>query len=166
MAVALLAGLPPTAAAESAAGITWTAPSAWKSQGERPMRAATYVVPPAAGDKDAGECVVYYFGEGQGGSVDANLKRWEGQFSQKNGAPVFTKGKAAGLPLTTMDLSGTYLWSASPMSPDKVAKPGYRMLASIVETPQGPVFFKFTAPAKTLAANEKAFQTMLQGIKK
>jgi hypothetical protein len=52
------------------------------------------------------------------------------------------------------------------MSPDKVMKPGYRMLGAIVEAPQGSVFFKFTAPEKVVVANEAAFKQMVQGITK
>ncbi len=63
------------AQAESAGGLSWTAPPTWKSQGARPMRAATYVVPPSGGDKEPGECAVYFFGAGQGGSVQANVRR-------------------------------------------------------------------------------------------
>jgi len=40
------------------------------------MRAATYTIVPAAGDTASAECVVYFFGAGQGGSVEANLDRW------------------------------------------------------------------------------------------
>src|SRR5258706_15481964 len=36
--------------AESAAGVRWTAPSGWSSEGARPMRAATYRIAPAPGD--------------------------------------------------------------------------------------------------------------------
>ena len=46
-------------------------------------RAATY----EAGDS---ECVVYFFGQGQGGSVDANLARWSSQFTS-NGKPAPAK---------------------------------------------------------------------------
>ena len=44
------------------------------------MRAATYDIPAAPGDKDNAECAVYFFGEGQGGSIDAKLERWKNQF--------------------------------------------------------------------------------------
>ena len=37
--------------AESAAGIRWTAPATWKAEAARPMRAATYTIPLAAGDQ-------------------------------------------------------------------------------------------------------------------
>jgi len=152
--------------AESASGIKWAAPAAWKAQAQRPMRAATYVIPPAAGDKDAGECAVFYFGPGQGGGVQANLDRWQGQFPEKSTAPKTGKQTVAGLPVTTIDVKGTYAWSPSPMSPEKINKPGYRMLGAIVEAPQGAVFFKFTAQEKTLAANEAAFWTLIKAITK
>lgn len=132
------------------------------------MRAATYVVPAAAGDKEDGECAVFYFGPGQGGGVEDNLKRWIGQFQQPDGKPSDKAGQIRkqtvnGLAVTTIDLSGTYL-SGGPMSPVKTPKPGYRLLGAIVEAPQGPVFFKFTGPAKTVAAGEAAFQAMLKSI--
>jgi hypothetical protein len=130
------------------------------------MRAATYVVPAAVGDKEAGECAAFYFGPNQGGGVQANLDRWQAQFPEKSGAAKIAKSTASGMNVTMIDLSGTYAWSPSPMSPEKVNKPGYRLLGAIVEAPQGAVFFKFTAPAKTVAANEAAFRSMIQGIRK
>lgn len=152
--------------AESASGVKWKAPTAWKSEGERPMRAATYMTPAAAGDSEGGEIAVFYFGPRQGGGVQANIERWEGQFSQKAGPAKTSKSTAAGMSVTSIDLSGTYAASAGPMSPTKVNKPGFRMLGAIVEAPQGAVFFKFVGPAKTVAAQEAAFQGMIKGITK
>ena len=44
------------------------------------------------------------------------------------------------------------------------SKPGYRLLGAIVEGPQGAVFFKFTAPAKTAAGQRAAFEALLKSI--
>jgi hypothetical protein len=167
--MAVLAAVPALLPAEVAGGIKWTPPSAWKSQGPRPMRAATYTVPAAPGDKEPGEVAVFYFGPGQGGSVQANIQRWIGQFEQPDGKPSAGKEKTAkrtinGLPVTTIDLSGTYKAAAGPMAPTPVSKPGYRLLGAIVEGPQGAVFFKFTGPAKTVAANQAAFESLLASI--
>jgi hypothetical protein len=151
--------------AESAAGISWTAPPAWKSQGERPMRAATYSVPAAPGDSEAGECAVFYFGPGQGGGVDANIQRWLGQFKD---APANLQPKTKtvnGFKVTTIEHSGTYM-SGAPMAPVKTPKPGYRLIGSIVEAPGGNVFFKLTGPAKTVAAAQPLFEKMVAGVKK
>ena len=135
------------------------------------MRAATYTVPKAAGDTENGECAVFYFGQGQGGDAQANIRRWIGQFQAPNGGPAdslakTTTGKIGALAVTRIDLSGTYKPSGGPMMQSTGApKPNYRLLGAIVEGPQGSVFFKFTGPAKTVAANQAAFEGMLKGLK-
>lgn len=165
----LLATFVSTAAfADGAAGLHWTAPTTWKNEGSRPMRAATYAVPAGAGDSEGGECVAYYFGQGQGGTVDANVQRWTGQMQDASGQPVknpeVKKKTVHGLPVTTIDATGTYTGMGGPMAASKSAKPGYRLLGAIVEGPQGSVFFKFTGPSKTVAANQKSFDQMVASI--
>lgn len=155
--------------AETAGGLKWTPPKAWTAQAQRPMRAATYTIPRAPGDSEDGECAVFYFGPGQGGGVQANLDRWIGQMEQPGGKPSRDVAKIAkqtvnGLATTTIDVPGTYLFSPSPMSPNKTPKPGYRLIGAIVEGPEGAVFFKLTAPAKTAAAAEAPFQAMLKSV--
>jgi hypothetical protein len=126
------------------------------------MRAATYTV----GDA---ECVVYFFGQGQGGGVQANIDRWKGQFSQPNGQPVTAKtGKRTihGLQVTTIELAGTYAGMAGPMGGAAAPKTDYRMLGAIVENPGGNLFVKFTGPAKTIAANQAKFDQLLGSFDK
>ena len=166
--LAMLAAL--CAPAESGAGLRWTPPAAWKFEPQRPMRLATYTVPHVSGDADHGECGVYYFGVGQGGSVEANLERWIGQFLQADGkasrsAAKVEKRAMHGLPVTTVDVSGAYTGMGGPMAqPAGAPKQGYRLLGAIVEGPQGSVFFKFTGPAKTVAQNQSAFDKMLASL--
>ncbi|HQR57119.1 MAG TPA: hypothetical protein PLW72_14110 [Burkholderiaceae bacterium] len=157
------------ARAEQAGGLTWTAPPEWKSQGERPMRAATYSIPAAKGDAEPAELAVFYFGQGSGGGVDANVKRWIEQFQKADGTSAakdakVKKEKIAGLPATAVEVKGTYL-GGSMMGPS-TPKPGYRLLGAIVEGPGGNVFFKLTGPEKTVTAAEKPFRKMLDGLKK
>ena len=159
------------AQAESAGGLSWTAPSAWKSQGARPMRAATYVVPASSGDKEPGECAVYYFGAGQGGGVQANVRRWLGQFQTPDGGPADKTAQIedktiSGIEVTMVDVRGTYLFKPAPMSPRAIPKPGYRMLAAIAKGAEGPVFFKLTAPENTADAAEADFEKMLESLRK
>lgn len=124
------------------------------------MRAATYTVP------DDGECIVNYFGPGQGGPVDANLKRWISQVEGGEKTAKTAKRTVHGLNVSTVDVSGSYAGMAGPMAQSHSAKPGYRLLGAIVETPQGSVFFKFTGPAKTVAANQAKFDAMINSIAK
>ncbi len=150
--------------AETGAGVRWTAPASWKAQAARPMRAATYVVPAAADDKEAGECGIYYFGQGKGGSVDDNMKRWIGQFEPAQQEAQPHKRTISGLNVTTIDLSGTYTGAGGPMATAKTIKPGYRLLGAIMEAPEGLIFIKFTAPAKTAAANQANFENLLKSL--
>jgi hypothetical protein len=138
--------------AESAAGLHWTAPPEWKNEGSRPMRAATYIV-------DDAECVVYFFGPGQGGTVEANIDRWKGQFKPSD-AKVNHR-TVHGLPVTTIDASGEYSGMGGPMAAAPTTKSGYRLLGAIVEGPGGNLFIKFTGPIKTVAANQQKFERFL-----
>jgi hypothetical protein len=147
--------------ADSAAGLKWTAPAGWANKGAAPMRAATYTV------QDA-ECVAYFFGQGQGGSIEANLDRWKGQFSV-NGQPPkanVSKKTVHGLNVTEMDVTGTYTGAAGPMMAPQPPKPDTRMLAAIVEGPGGNIFLKFTGPAKTIAANQAKFEQLVASFEK
>jgi hypothetical protein len=147
--------------AQSVASLKWTAPAGWVSKGPSPMRAATYQV----GDA---ECVVYFFGQGQGGSVDANLARWGSQFTV-NGqpAPAKTARKTIhGLNVTTMDASGTYVATGGMAMTPQPPKADSRMLAAIVEGPGGNVFIKFTGPNKTVTSNAAKFDALVSSFEK
>jgi hypothetical protein len=149
--------------ADSGAGVRWTVPANWKSEAQRPMRLGTYTVAPGA------ECGVYYFGQGQGGGVEANVDRWVGQFQQADGKPSKAAAKIAkrtvhGLPVTTVDVSGAYTGMGGPAAQPGPAVAGYRLLGAIVEGPQGSIFFKFVGPAKTISQNQAAFDKMIASL--
>jgi hypothetical protein len=152
--------------ADSAAGIRWTAPSQWKAEAARPMRAATYSIVPAAGDRGVAECVVNYFGPGQGGSVEANVERWKAQILGANGKPAaakVTSRTVRGIRITIVDAAGSYTGMGGPMA---AAKPvsGYRLIGAIAEGPGGNVFFKLTGPEKTIATETSRFDQLLSSI--
>jgi hypothetical protein len=155
--------------AESVAGLKWTAPKDWKSEAAKPMRAATYAVPPATGDTAGAECVVYFFGPGQGGSVEANLDRWKAQILGPDGKPAdakIAKRTIHSLAVTTIDTSGDYTGMGGPMAASKSVQSNYRLLGAIVEQAEGNVFIKFTGPAKTMAAHEAEFEQFLNSFQK
>lgn len=164
----LLAGLPVVLTAESAAGLHWTPPAGWTSQGARPMRAATYMVP-GASPAENGECAVYFFGAGSGGSVDANIERWRGQFVGKDGKPAeahVSKRQLHGLAVTLIDTSGTYTGMGGPMAKQASSNANYRLLGAIVEGPGGNIFIKFAAPEKTVARNQPKFDQLINSFGK
>jgi hypothetical protein len=146
----------------AAGGVRWTVPAGWTEQKASAMRAATYQVPGKSADA-AGECAVFFFGPGQGGSVDANLERWARQF-EGNPKPERTERRVGGLPVTVARLAGTYLAPGGPMMQSQGKRPGYRLLGAIVEAPEGLVFFKLTGPAATIAGAERGFEALVASI--
>lgn len=147
----------PATSPDSVAGIAWTVPPDWTVEGPRPMRAATYTVP------QGGSCAVYYFGANQGGSVEANIERWAGQF-EGNPKPVTEKKTIASMPVTRVEIDGTYTSPGGPMMQSQGKEEGYRLMGAIVESPQGSVFFKCTGPKAGMEAAKPAFDALLSSI--
>ena len=170
-AIAVLGGaLAPLSGAE-AGGVTFDVPAGWTSA-PKPMRSANYTIPAAAGDRQNGELAVYYFGPGQGGGVEANLRRWLGQFVAADGSPMDASDadrsdeQVGGMQVTVLDVTGTYLFKPFPMAPQATPMPGYRMLAAIVQGPDAPIFFKLTAPEKTAAQAEQEFRKVIGSLRR
>ncbi len=156
---ALLATDTPPGTPGTAAGVRWSVPVGWTEQPPRPMRVATYTVPAAKG-AEPGECAVFYFGKGQGGSVEENIARWSQQFERAPRA-LRTEKTVRGLHVHLADISGTYLAPSGPMMQSQGKKPNFRLLAAIVEAPEGLIFFKCTGPAATLAKSQPDFDKLI-----
>lgn len=131
------------------------------------MRKAQFSLPKAEGDSEDAELVAFYFGQGQGGSVEANIDRWIGQISQPDGSSSKEKAKTssrevAGKKVTLVDVSGTY---SNTMMGNTPPRPGYRMLAAVIETEEGPWFFKLVGPEKTVSKWSGSFDQFINGLK-
>jgi hypothetical protein len=88
------------------------------------------------------EVVIYFFGKGMGGNVDANIARWRSQFSTSDGSPVpekITRDSTGKFPVTFAEFRGTYRRGIGMGSADSI-RTGQTLLASIVETPNGTLF--------------------------
>jgi len=170
--IALLLGVstlavsaPYALAAEGAAGgIRLNTPSGWTVGEPRPMRKATYTIPAVPG-AEAGECGVFFFGKGQGGTVDENLSRWVAQL-ETTGAAKKSQTSVHGLPVHRIDVSGTYLAPGGPMMQSQGKKPNWRLSGAIVEAPEGLVFFKAVGPAVTMQAAQKDIDELIKSITK
>ena len=124
-------------------------------------------VPKVEGDEANGRLTIM----GAGGSIDANIQRWEGQFGQPDGSATEAKTKeftVDEMEVTMVDISGTFTQTmGGPMSGGKkVESTDQRMLAAIIETPEsGNYFVKLVGPADTIKANEAEFEKMIKGAK-
>ena len=153
-------------------GLKSEAPADWKeTPSQSSMRFKQFLVPRAAGDAFDAELVIFYFGAGQGGGTDANLDRWKKMFQAPEGKTIdqlskTEKLKVGKVPTTILDVSGTYMWKASPMAPTPAEpRAKHRMIAVVFESPQGPYFMRLVGPEKTIEKQKKAFDKWLKGFK-
>jgi hypothetical protein len=150
--------------------LVFTAPAEWTSRPpQSSMRVAEYQLPPTEGDTEPADLVVYYFG-GSGGSVDANIERWIGQMTQPDGRDSKAAAKRESrtintLPVTQLDVSGTYVAEMTPGSTERHNKPFFRMRAAVVETPRGPYYVKLVGPEKTVARWGDGFAAFIESMR-
>lgn len=146
--------------------VIWDAPSAWQSVPvNNSMRKATYRIARIAGDIDDAELAVFHFGAGQGGSIDANVDRWLKQFSGIEPRSVKREQRTAnGLRQHVVRVDKANYSSGMPGGPLQ-QKANWGLIGAIVETSNGPYFFKLTGPTATLRATEKTFYGFLDSVK-
>jgi hypothetical protein len=133
------------------------------------MRVAQYKLPKAAGDSEDALLVVYYFGQGQGGSAQANIDRWINQIQQPDGRPSKERAKTEtmtvnGLQVSTVDVAGNYAGGMSPDSAPANNKSIYRLRAAVIDTPKGSYFVKLTGPEKTVSHWDQAYNDYLKSF--
>ena len=163
-------GLPPVpeGAGTGDAALAWTVPAAWTSvTPSSPMRRAQYKVPGSAGD---GECVVFYFGPGQGGDPMSNAVRWAEQFTPADGKPAQSAMKTSeievgGFKVFVVEVAGTYNGGMTMTPLPAAPKPGYRLLGAVAPGPDANWYFKFTGPDATVNEQRGAFTSMVKSLK-
>ncbi|HZZ82216.1 MAG TPA: hypothetical protein VFE62_27205 [Gemmataceae bacterium] len=155
-------------------GLTSKAPKEWKAQkAANRFRVYQFAVPKVDGDKEDAELVVFFFGEGGGGGVDENLKRWKGFFIPPEGKTIeeaskvekFKVGKVADV--VYLDVNGTFKSKNPPFDPNakEVRKDNFRRFGVIFDTDKGAYFITLTGPAKTMAKNKDAFDGWIKAFK-
>ncbi len=161
-----------TGASVTIAGITFTPATQWVDLGPSGMRKADYYFGPIDNESDSATLSIFYFGQGGGGTIEANLDRWLTQLSM----PDSSDPKAAsiqyvttveGMPVHIVSVSGNYNAPVGGMmSGETVSKNNYVLVGAVVEAPEGNVFFKETGPEKTARAMAEGFLAMIKQIKK
>lgn len=157
---------PPPGSGTGAQGLTWKAPSGWVS--EKPsssMRRAQYRVPGPGGPA---ECVVFYFGPGEGGDPKANADRWAGQFRGPEGSsagPAVNRRELTveKIPVLLVEITGTYVggMGGQPGPP----QPNFMLLGAVAQGPDANWFFRAIGPRATLEAQRKAFEGLVRSIR-
>ncbi len=149
-----------TAAATGSAltEVAWDAPSSWQSMpNPNPMRKATYKVPRAPGDTEDAELTV----SAAAGGVEANVKRWAGQFG--DATPKTEKKKVNGLDVTVVEIKGTFAGGGM-MGAPSAPKEKQMLLGALVDAGDRQHFFKMTGPEKTVSAARPDFEKLVASL--
>ncbi len=111
---------------------------------------------------EGGTALIAKFSEfpGGAGGVEANVKRWIGQF--EGGAPETKREdlKFGDTEVVLLTLSGTFL-DGPPMSSQKTPRPNYTMLGAIIMKPETATFVKLTGPKADVAKAAEAFKKLV-----
>ena len=153
---------------QSLKGISVAVPDDWVTVPPSGMRLAEYTLPDDDGTADA-SLTVFYFGPDRGGSVEANIERWYGQFSQPDGGSTEARSrrweaKVGEMSVSHVDITGNFSGGMAPMAGAGSAQEGFRMLGSIVMAPSGPYFFKLVGPATTVQTWSQSYDGFIAGI--
>lgn len=145
------------------------APDAWRRRQPRnSMRLAEFTLPPDPGATDTAEVVVYFFGAGQGGDVEANVERWRMQFTDEDGShpdPAVEPVADAFHPTTLVEMSGRYARGMGMGSSPEDARADQVLLAAVVEAPAGNLYVQMYGPSAVVRAQRDAFVRFVRGIR-
>jgi hypothetical protein len=160
-------GYKPAQAGDKSGELHFLVPEGWQSAKPTSMMRIYQVnIPPAEGDALPAE--IAFFAP-IGGSVEDNINRWTGQFSQPDGSSSQAKVKVEDIQgdnftFKLVELSGTMLASSMAMMAPQPERPGWKMLGAIIETPSGPWYIKGTGPEKTMDASRAQFVEMCKSV--
>ncbi|MCP5150188.1 MAG: hypothetical protein H6983_10470 [Ectothiorhodospiraceae bacterium] len=146
-------------------GLRGDVPVGWPA--ERPatsMRVVQHRVPGPVGEATL---AVFWFGRNQGGSASANIARWTSQFSTADGGPVhptIETTTVAAMPVTLVTLRGSYARGVG-MGPIGAPVPDQMLLAAVVESPEGNLYFQLWGPAATVTSALPDFRTLVLGLR-
>lgn len=150
-------------------GLTMTAPEGWVAEPAKPGSStiAVYRLPKA--EVDTGGCFVRitHFPKMKG-MDEMNINRWLSQLKRPDGQPSTREDakikvqEMGPVRLTTVDLTGTVMRAKDGKGG---ASPDYRMIAAIVDHPEGPHFVKATGGIASMKQAEGAILAFLKSAK-
>lgn len=140
------------------------APAAWRRvPPSSAYRLAQFVVDGEAGGAEA---AVFHFGGRDGGSAEANIARWSGQFSGADGrpvAPAVRRYATPAGPATSALLEGTYARGVG-SGPQGEGRPGQALYAVVVEADAGRLIFQLWGARAVVLAQRGALDALIAGM--
>jgi hypothetical protein len=141
--------------------LEWDDPKGWKRvPPTSAMRYASYLIPPAAGEKEVAELNVFVLG----GDIDSNIQRWIDEFKGYDPKTLFRADRVVNdMTEAVVEIpKGTF---SGGMNSDAESE-NFGLLGGIVVTPEGSsYFFKLTGPSATVRGARDAFYGLLDSVR-
>lgn len=148
-------------------GLEAQAPAAWTMVPPATDKRLAQFKITTPGEGMTAEVIVYYFGKGDGGTAEANIERWQGQFVGTKEQPVIPsvqRFESNGMTVTTAELHGAYARGIG-VGPVGVPKPDQTLLAAVVETPEGNLIIQLHGMAASVSAQKEGFLAFVRSIR-
>lgn len=144
----------------SAADFSFTIPEGWTQQPASNAMRVTELVAPAPKPGTSAPVAAFSLA---GGDIDANITRWEGQFSDADPVRSREKIQRAGTTIHLVEMAGAYRGMGGMGS--GAAAEGTVMRAAIIERPGQPnLFIKMTGSAEAMNPLAEAWTAMIDSI--
>jgi hypothetical protein len=152
-------------------GMTFTPATQWQDFGPSKSRVAGYAYGPLKDEPDSATVLVTFTPGGGADDISRQQEQWFSQMALLDGRDPHTGAIQYDLQIDSMtvhmmSLFGIYIIPTAPGSYEKIEKKPYRLLAAIVEAPDGNVHLKLTGPDYTATIMIEAYMTMIKSIKK
>jgi hypothetical protein len=153
-----------------AGALQFNLPDRWINvPGETSARVGQWSVAPLRGQAgDGGQVVCFYFGPGVGGTVKENIDDWIGSIFNAEGHPAAAEVKhrqTRGVNISQVVVFGTYNQAVPIPGIPPISKPDYGLIGTVLENPQGNVYWRFTGPESLITANLPLFNRMIDSVK-
>jgi hypothetical protein len=141
-----------------APAVTWTAPTGWQAvRNPNRMRLASYRIPGPSGSEPLDVSV-----SRAGGTPDANIQRWMGQFDGPHESQ--TVKHVRGLDVTVVEVSGTYRSSGMLPGAPVTPRPDWTLLAAIVPAGGTAYFFRLIGPSADVQSARPSFDALIDSL--
>ena len=144
-------------------GLAVTVPEGWVEEPGSGMRLATIRFPRVESDEVDGEMSVTVIG----GSVEANIDRWQGQFAERPEPVRRDWTTPGGVEVTTVKLAGTFTAAMAPRAGGGGAATADTVLLGAIARVPGSdrsLFFKSWGPRATMERWEESFEAFVESL--
>lgn len=152
-------------------GLLIAAPAGWEREAPAGApRLAQWSIAAVAGDPEDAQVVLDRLGPGGVGAPDASVERWSEQLQPEPGQPVARPSverlERDGMTITMFAFAGRYVGPAGPRAEVRHDRPGFRLLAAVIDTGDGAYELRLLGPAATVSTHEAGFRAVLDRLRR